>query len=236
MSDSAKPDASTIIYTLTDEAPALATRSLLPVIAAFAGASGVDVETRDISLANRILAAFSDLLPADQQRHDDLAELGELATRPEANIIKLPNISRRCPSSRRRSPSCRPRATGVPDYPDDCRPTGTAEETDVLAAAYAKVMGSAVNPVLREGNSDRRAPQSVKNFAQAPPLDGRMGPGRPSTRVITMDRGRLLRQRAVGHRARRRRAAIERHARRRRGTRPVLAPCPPCRRRSSTAR
>ncbi len=189
MSDSAKPDASTIIYTLTDEAPALATRSLLPVIAAFAGASGVDVETRDISLANRILAAFSDLLPADQQRHDDLAELGELATRPEANIIKLPNISASLPQLKAAIAELQADGYGLPDYPDDAADGDPAgEDADVLAR-YASVMGSAVNPVLREGNSDRRAPAAVKNFARNHPHSMGEWSADSRTRVITMDSG-----------------------------------------------
>ena len=137
MSDAPKP---TIIYTLTDEAPALATRSLLPVIAAFAGASGVEVETRDISLAGRILAAFSDRLPADQQRPDHLAELGALAKRPEANIIKLPNISASLPQLKAAIAELQVDGYDLPDYPDD---PATDDERDTRAR-YGTAMGSAV--------------------------------------------------------------------------------------------
>src|SRR4051794_18303451 len=143
-----------VIYTYTDEAPALPPPSFLPIIEAFAGAAGVDVELRDISLAGRILAAF-DL--AD----DALAELGELAKTPEANIIKLPNISASIPQLRAAIKELQEKGYGVPDYPDD--PGDSARE------AYDRVKGSAVNPVLREGNSDRRAPASVKSYAQSHP-------------------------------------------------------------------
>ncbi len=157
--------AHTIIYTYTDEAPALATFSLLPVIQAFASACGVEVETRDISLAGRILAAFSDRLPADQRVSDDLAELGALAQRPEANIIKLPNISASLPQMKAAISELRGKGFALPDYPDD---PSTADEHEIKAR-YDRVKGSAVNPVLREGNSDRRAPASVKNYARSNP-------------------------------------------------------------------
>ena len=157
--------AHTIIYTYTDEAPALATFSLLPVIQAFASACGVEVETRDISLAGRILAAFSDRLPADQRVSDDLAELGALAQRPEANIIKLPNISASLPQMKAAISELRAKGFALPDYPDD---PSTADEHEIKAR-YDRVKGSAVNPVLREGNSDRRAPASVKNYARSNP-------------------------------------------------------------------
>ena len=185
MSDATKPTASTIIYTLTDEAPALATRSLLPVIAAFAGASGVNVETRDISLAGRILAAFSDRLPAEQRRDDHLAELGELVTMPEANIIKLPNISASLPQLKEAVAELQADGYDLPDYPDE---PATDAEVEVLAR-YASVMGSAVNPVLREGNSDRRAPAAVKAYARNHPHS--MGAWSPDskTRVATMTDG-----------------------------------------------
>jgi isocitrate dehydrogenase len=178
-------DTSKIIYTHTDEAPALATYSLLPVIAAFTSAADVAVETRDISLAGRILAAFSDLLPADQQVHDALAELGDLATRPEANIIKLPNVSASLPQLKEAIAELQGDGYALPDFPDD--PT-TPEQHDARAR-YDKVKGSAVNPVLREGNSDRRAPKSVKEYARKHPHS--MGAWSPDSRthVSTMSSG-----------------------------------------------
>src|SRR4051812_37960996 len=145
-----------IIYTYTDEAPALATHSLLPVIAAYAGKAGVDVETRDISLAGRILAAFG-LAP------DALAELGELAKTPDANIIKLPNISASIPQLKAAVKELQAAGFAVPDYPED--PASDPE----VRAKFDAVKGSAVNPVLREGNSDRRAPASVKAYARKHP-------------------------------------------------------------------
>ena len=156
---------SKIIYTLTDEAPMLATYSFLPVVQAFASSAGVDVETRDISLAGRILAQFPDRLTEEQRVDDALAELGDLAKTPEANIIKLPNISASIPQLTAAIAELRDHGSDLPDYPDDPK---TDEERDVRAR-YDKVKGSAVNPVLREGNSDRRAPASVKNFAKAHP-------------------------------------------------------------------
>lgn len=155
----------TIIYTHTDEAPMLATHSLLPIIEAFAKTAGVEVETRDISLAGRILAAFSDKLPADQQVSDALAELGDLAKKPEANIIKLPNISASIPQLKAAIKELQAQGFDLPDYPDSPQ---TDEEKDAQAR-YDAVKGSAVNPVLREGNSDRRAPIAVKNFARKHP-------------------------------------------------------------------
>ncbi len=157
--------ASTIIYTHTDEAPALATRSLLPIVEAFTGAAGIGVVTRDISLAGRILANFNDHLAQDQQTHDALAELGELAVTPEANIIKLPNISASVPQLKAAIGELQAQGYALPDYPDD---PSTDAEKDVRAR-YDRVKGSAVNPVLREGNSDRRAPKAVKNYAKANP-------------------------------------------------------------------
>jgi isocitrate dehydrogenase len=156
---------STIIYTRTDEAPLLATYSFLPIIQAYAAKAGVDVETRDISLAGRILAAFADRLPEDQRTADALAELGELAKRPEANIIKLPNISASVPQLKAAVAELQSQGFALPDYPGDPQ---TDEERDVRAR-YDKVKGSAVNPVLREGNSDRRAPASVKSYARTHP-------------------------------------------------------------------
>lgn len=171
-----------IIYTLTDEAPMLATYSFLPVIEAFAGTAGVDVETRDISLSGRIIAAFDDLLPEDQRIGDDLAELGELATTPEANIIKLPNISASVPQLKAAVAELQAKGYALPDYPDE--PT-TDEQRDARAR-YDSVKGSAVNPVLREGNSDRRAPSAVKNYARKHPHS--MGAWSPdsATNVATM--------------------------------------------------
>ena len=154
-----------IIYTHTDEAPALATASFLPILEAFATTAGIDVETRDISLAGRIVAAFSDLLPEDQREADALAELGALAKTPEANIIKLPNISASVPQLKAAIAELQALGIDLPDYPES---PATDAERDARAR-YDSVKGSAVNPVLREGNSDRRAPEAVKNFAKAHP-------------------------------------------------------------------
>ncbi|KQO01763.1 MULTISPECIES: NADP-dependent isocitrate dehydrogenase [unclassified Arthrobacter] len=154
-----------IIYTHTDEAPMLATYSFLPIIEAFASTAGVEVETRDISLSGRIIALFNDRLPEDQQVADALAELGALAKTPDANIIKLPNISASVPQLKAAIAELQSQGYALPDYPDH---PATDEEKDVRAR-YDKVKGSAVNPVLREGNSDRRAPASVKNYARQNP-------------------------------------------------------------------
>jgi len=172
----------TIIYTLTDEAPMLATYSFLPVIEAFAGTAGVDVETRDISLAGRIIAAFDDQLPEEQRIGDALAELGQLATTPEANIIKLPNVSASVPQLKAAIAELQAQGYALPAYPDEPR---TEEEKDARSR-YDSVKGSAVNPVLREGNSDRRAPESVKNYARRHPHS--MGAWSPDSRtnVATM--------------------------------------------------
>jgi len=156
---------STIIYTHTDEAPALATYSLLPIVSAFARTAGVEVTTRDISLAGRILAAFPEFLREDQRIADDLAELGSEVNLPEANIIKLPNISASVPQLKDAIAELQAQGFAVPAYPDDA---STELDRDVLAR-YKKVSGSAVNPVLRQGNSDRRAPLSVKNYAKSHP-------------------------------------------------------------------
>jgi isocitrate dehydrogenase len=154
-----------IIYTLTDEAPFLATQSLLPIISGFTGTAGIAVETRDISLAGRIIALFPERLQENQRIADDLAELGELATTPEANIIKLPNISASMPQLKAAIRELQGQGYALPDYPDDPQ---NAEEKGIKAR-YDRVKGSAVNPVLREGNSDRRAPVSVKNYARKHP-------------------------------------------------------------------
>ncbi|MFC9229451.1 NADP-dependent isocitrate dehydrogenase [Streptomyces decoyicus] len=173
---------STIIYTHTDEAPALATYSFLPVIQAYASTAGVSVETRDISLAGRIIASFPERLEEGQRIEDALAELGQLAKTPGANIIKLPNISASIPQLKAAVAELQEQGYALPDYPDDPK---TDEERDIRAR-YDKVKGSAVNPVLREGNSDRRAPASVKNYAKAHPH--RMGAwtGDSKTNVATM--------------------------------------------------
>jgi isocitrate dehydrogenase len=156
---------SKIIYTLTDEAPLLATYSFLPIIEAYAGKADVGVDTRDISLAARILASFADLLPEDQRVSDDLAELGALAKTREANIVKLPNISASIPQLKAAIAELQGQGFDLPDYPDSPQ----SDEDKDARARYDKVKGSAVNPVLREGNSDRRAPESVKNYARKHP-------------------------------------------------------------------
>ncbi len=156
---------SKIIYTKTDEAPALATYSFLPIVQTFAKAADVVVETRDISLAGRIIAVFPEFLKPEQQQSDALAELGELATKPEANIIKLPNISASVPQLKAAIKELQAQGYALPDYPEEAQ---TEQEKDVKAR-YDKIKGSAVNPVLREGNSDRRAPLSVKQYARKNP-------------------------------------------------------------------
>ncbi|MFI7296477.1 NADP-dependent isocitrate dehydrogenase [Streptomyces sp. NPDC050121] len=173
---------STIIYTHTDEAPALATYSFLPVVQAYASQAGVSVETRDISLAGRIIAVFPEYLTEDQRIPDALHELGELAKTPEANIIKLPNVSASIPQLKAAVAELQAQGYALPNYPDDPK---TDEERDIQAR-YDKVKGSAVNPVLREGNSDRRAPASVKNYAKTHPH--RMGAwtAESKTNVATM--------------------------------------------------
>ncbi|MBM4184974.1 MAG: NADP-dependent isocitrate dehydrogenase [Gemmatimonadetes bacterium] len=176
---------SPIIYTWTDEAPALATHALLPVIRAFAGAAGVPIETRDISLAGRVLAAFADRLPEGQRVRDDLAELGRLVEKPEANVIKLPNVSASVPQLKACIAELRMRGYALPDYPE----SPTNDDERAVKARYDKVKGSAVNPVLREGNSDRRAPKSVKDFARANPPKMRPWPSDSRTHVATMSAG-----------------------------------------------
>ncbi len=167
----------TIIYTHTDEAPALATYSLLPVVRAYASRAGVNVVTRDISLASRIIASFPERLEPLQRINDDLAELGELAKTRDANIIKLPNISASIPQLKAAIAELQQHGYALPDFPDDPR---SEQDRDVLKR-YNKVLGSAVNPVLREGNSDRRAPASVKNYARTHPH--RMGAWRASSKT-----------------------------------------------------
>ena len=167
---------SKIIYTITDEAPALATHSFLPIVKAFTASSAIDIETRDISLAGRIIANFPKYLTAEQRMDDALAELGELAKTPEANIIKLPNISASVPQLQMAIKELQAKGYNLPDYPEE--PQSEAEES--IKLTYAKVLGSAVNPVLREGNSDRRAPGSVKQYARTNPHS--MGEWSPTTK------------------------------------------------------
>ncbi|MGN5734372.1 MULTISPECIES: NADP-dependent isocitrate dehydrogenase [Arthrobacter] len=174
-----------IIYTLTDEAPMLATYSLLPIVEAFASTAGVDVETRDISLSGRIISVFGDYLAEDQRIEDALAELGALAKSPDANIIKLPNISASIPQLKAAIAELQGQGFALPSYPDD---PSTDEEKDIRAR-YDKIKGSAVNPVLREGNSDRRAPLSVKNYAKANPHSMGAWSADSKTNVATMDAG-----------------------------------------------
>ena len=166
-----------IIYTETDEAPALATRSFLPIVKAFSSAAGIDVETRDISLAGRIIASFPDKLSEDQKQQDALAELGELAKTPDANIIKLPNISASIPQLNAAITELQSHGFDIPDYPDD--PENDAERA--VQSRYSKVLGSAVNPVLREGNSDRRVAGPVKQYAKDHPHS--MGEWRPDSKT-----------------------------------------------------
>ncbi|MBA2237245.1 MAG: NADP-dependent isocitrate dehydrogenase [Lysobacter sp.] len=179
------PSTPKIIYTLTDEAPLLATQSLLPIVAAFTAAAGIEVETRDISLAGRILAQFPEWLQEGQKIGDHLAELGELAGIPEANIIKLPNISASVPQLRVAIVELQKQGFALPDYPEE----PSDEKENDIKARYDRVQGSAVNPVLREGNSDRRAPPSVKQYARRHPH--RMGAWSADSRshVAHMDSG-----------------------------------------------
>ncbi len=177
--------ASKIIYTHTDEAPALATESLLPIIRVFTAAGGVEVETRDISLAGRILANFPDYLTEDQRIPDALAQLGEMALTPEANIIKLPNISASIPQLKAAVEELQAAGYGVPDYPDEPE----SPEQEDIRARYDRVKGSAVNPVLREGNSDRRAPKAVKQYARNNPHSMGAWSADSKTHVSTMSGG-----------------------------------------------
>ena len=156
---------SKILYTKTDEAPALATYSFLPIVKAFTSKAGIEVETRDISLAGRILANFPDFLTEEQRIADALAELGDLAKTPEANIIKLPNISASIPQLKAAIAELQAAGFALPNYPEE----PATEEEKAIKGRYDKIKGSAVNPVLREGNSDRRAPKAVKNYARKHP-------------------------------------------------------------------
>ena len=180
MSEKAK-----IIYTKTDEAPALATYSFLPIVQAFTAPSGVTIETKDISLAARILATFPDYLTDDQRVSDALAELGDLAKTPEANIIKLPNISASVPQLKAAIEELQSLGYAIPNYPED---PSTDKDKDILKR-YGKVKGSAVNPVLREGNSDRRAPKAVKNYARKNPHSMGAWSSDSKTHVSTMEAG-----------------------------------------------
>ena len=176
---------SKIIYTITDEAPALATQSFLPIVKAFTGIAGVVVETRDISLSGRILATFPDFLNADQKVSDDLAELGDLVKKPEANIIKLPNISASIPQLQEAITELQSQGYAIPSYPEDA----TTDAEKEIKLRYGKIKGSAVNPVLREGNSDRRAPKAVKNYAKQNPHSMGAWDSNSKTHVAAMSHG-----------------------------------------------
>jgi isocitrate dehydrogenase len=176
---------SKIIYTKTDEAPALATRSFLPIVKAFTRTSNIEIEVKDISLAARILANFSDFLTEDQKVEDALTELGNLAKHPDANIIKLPNISASVPQLKEAISELQKKGFALPNYPEEIK---TAEDKAV-AALYNKVKGSAVNPVLREGNSDRRAPKAIKNYARKNPHAMGVWSADSKTHVATMTEG-----------------------------------------------
>ncbi len=176
---------SKIIYTKTDEAPMLATYSFLPIVKAFTAAAHIDVETRDISLAGRILATFPEFLNNNQKIGDALLELGSLATTPEANIIKLPNISASIPQLKEAIAELQSQGFALPNYPEDVK----SEEEKTIKAKYSKVLGSAVNPVLREGNSDRRAPKAVKNYVKANPHSMGAWSANSKTKVASMSEG-----------------------------------------------
>jgi len=176
---------SKIFYTLTDEAPLLATYSFLPIVQAFTATSNIEIEPRDISLAGRILSNFPEFLKEDQRVEDSLSELGKLATTPEANIIKLPNVSASVPQLKTAIAELQAHGYAVPNFPED--PQNDAEKE--IKAKYSKVLGSAVNPVLREGNSDRRAPKAVKNFAKANPHSMGAWSADSKTKVASMESG-----------------------------------------------
>ena len=176
---------SKIFYTLTDEAPLLATYSFLPIVQAFTGTSDIEIETRDISLAGRILANFTEFLKEDQKVEDSLSELGKLATTPEANIIKLPNVSASVPQLKTAITELQSHGYAVPNFPEE--PSNDAEVA--IKAKYSKILGSAVNPVLREGNSDRRAPKAVKNYAKANPHSMGAWSSDSKTKVASMESG-----------------------------------------------
>ncbi len=174
-----------IFYTLTDEAPLLATYSFLPIVQAFTATSNIEIETRDISLAGRILSNFPEFLKEDQKTGDSLAELGKLATAPEANIIKLPNVSASVPQLKAAIAELQAHGYAVPNFPEDAQTDAEKE----IKAKYSKVLGSAVNPVLREGNSDRRAPKAVKNYAKANPHSMGAWSSESKTKVASMESG-----------------------------------------------
>ncbi|MBU2060962.1 MAG: NADP-dependent isocitrate dehydrogenase, partial [Bacteroidetes bacterium] len=174
-----------IIYTLTDEAPLLATYSLLPIVEAFTSTAGIEIETEDISLAGRILANFPEYLTEDQKVKDALTELGKLATSPEANIIKLPNISASVPQLKEAIAELQAHGYKVPNFPEEAKD----EEQKEIKKKYSKVLGSAVNPVLREGNSDRRAPKAVKNYAKVNPHSMGAWSSDSKTSVASMESG-----------------------------------------------
>jgi isocitrate dehydrogenase len=176
---------SKIFYTLTDEAPLLATYSFLPIVQAFTATSDIEIETRDISLAGRILANFPEFLSEDQKTGDALLELGALATTPEANIIKLPNVSASVPQLKSAIAELQSHGYNLPNFPEE--PQNEAETT--IKAKYSKILGSAVNPVLREGNSDRRAPKAVKNYAKANPHSMGAWSADSKTHVASMESG-----------------------------------------------
>jgi len=176
---------SQIVYTLTDEAPALATQSFLPIIKAFTKQANITIATKDISLAGRIIAGFPDFLKEEQRISDDLAALGELAKTPEANIIKLPNISASIPQLKEAIEELKGKGYPVPNYPDEPK----TEQERAIKLRYDKIKGSAVNPVLREGNSDRRAPKPIKNFAKKHPHSMGAWESNSKTHVATMSRG-----------------------------------------------
>ncbi len=178
-------DKATIFYTITDEAPMLATHSFLPIVQAFTAPAGVTITTKNISLASRIISNMGDYLKDDQKINDDLAELGQLATTPEANIIKLPNISASIPQLKEAIAELQSHGYALPDYPENPK----TEEEKTIKSKYAKVLGSAVNPVLREGNSDRRAPKAVKNFAKKNPHSMGAWTSDSKTHVASMDHG-----------------------------------------------
>jgi isocitrate dehydrogenase len=199
-----------ILYTLTDEAPALATHSLLPIVRAFAAAAEIEIEERDISLAGRILAQFPDRLDEEQRVADALAELGELAQEPEANIIKLPNISASVPQLKAAIEELQGKRLPIPDYPDE----PADEEQREVRARYDRVKGSAVNPVLRQGNSDRRAPASVKDHARRHPHSMGEWPSDSRSHVSTMSDGDFRsteRSRTLEHEATLRIEHVDRH-------------------------
>ena len=176
---------SKIFYTLTDEAPLLATYSFLPIVQAFTATSDIEIETRDISLAARILSNFPELLKEDQKVKDALSELGQLATSPEANIIKLPNVSASIPQLKTAIAELQSHGYSVPNFPEE----PINDEEKAVKAKYSKILGSAVNPILREGNSDRRAPKAVKNYAKANPHSMGAWSSESKTKVASMESG-----------------------------------------------